>query len=380
MNDADINAQVRGLIPPSDDHSHFPPPLSSVQFFSPLTAPYHVRQSSSEFLGNELRWPQSANNSVVELLVEESSSPSVFTAMRYDEPTAATTFFAKINGIDTSGIEHYHHPLIFKPNVKPGMSNDSYRAIKSHKPTTLPSQFESPLIAKMMHGAPPPSLAERYGGTDESSDLNGLSSSMLEEYYALKKPPMTKSKPGQVEHAANKLSTTAVASPIPKKRKLIEGPRKPQKRFTANLLYNRFGQLYSNNSGPLTAEMMNKVLFEKQHFTNHVNKTPLTTNVARKVEALDPVTLEQRYVFDSCSDAARTMNINRTKMSRTCRSGGGELGSNPVLVYRYVEFSALIEPQVQEIHESKADDLGVAGPSPIVVSSEEDTQVRGNSP
>jgi hypothetical protein len=262
------------------------------------------------------------------------------------------------------------------------MSNDIDRAIKSHKPIQLPNQFESPLAAKMMHGAPP-SLAERYGSTDENNELNGLSFSMLEVYNAVEEPPMTKTKPGQVEHADNNESTIVVASPIPKKRKLIEGPRKPQKRFTANLLYNRFGQLYSNNSEPLLTEMMNKVLVEKQHFTNHVNKTPLTTNVARKVEALDPVTLEQRYLFDSCSEAARTMNINRTKMSRTCRSGGGELGTNPVLVYRYVEFSAFIEPRDQEhraIHESNSEDLGVRGLSPIVVSSEEDTQVRVNSP
>ncbi|KAL3791453.1 hypothetical protein HJC23_011509 [Cyclotella cryptica] len=370
MNDAEINPRIR---PPSagglnlcHDHSRLFPPLSSIQFFSPLIATSHVRWSSSD-LGNKLRWPQRVDNSVVELSFAESESSSVLNARKKNEPTAANTLFANINGIDTSGIEHYH-PLNLEPNVKPGISIDNDQSIQANISIQLSNQFESPATAKMMNGAAL-SRAETVCSTNGNND-------MFEEYYAVEKPPMTNFEAiipfGQFENTCKNELTMSVADPIPKKRKQIEGPRKPQKRFTANLLYNRLGQLYSNNGGPLATEIMNKVLVEKQHFTNHMNKTPLTTNVARKVEALDPVTFEKRYLFESCSEAARRMNINRTKMSRTCRSGGGELGANPSLVYRYAEFSTLLDPQDQEhrvVHGCNAE------LSPIVCSPEK-TSIR----
>lgn len=59
---------------------------------------------------------------------------------------------------------------------------------------------------------------------------------------------------------------------------------------------------------------------------------PRTTNEARPVVALDPVTKENIHLFESCSEAARVQGINRTKLSRICRSGGGLIGG---LLYRY---------------------------------------------
>lgn len=43
----------------------------------------------------------------------------------------------------------------------------------------------------------------------------------------------------------------------------------------------------------------------------------LTTNLPRKVEAIDPLTGERAYVYASCSEASREMGINRTRMSRS---------------------------------------------------------------
>lgn len=62
----------------------------------------------------------------------------------------------------------------------------------------------------------------------------------------------------------------------------------------------------------------------------------LTTNLPRKVEAIDPVSGERAYVYASCSEASREMGVNRTRMSRTCRGGGGQIGN---LIYQYVEMS-----------------------------------------
>jgi len=62
----------------------------------------------------------------------------------------------------------------------------------------------------------------------------------------------------------------------------------------------------------------------------------LTTNVPREVEALDPTTSRRIRLFTSCSEAARSMNINRTRMSRKCRGGGGHIGD---YFYKYAEMS-----------------------------------------
>ena len=72
----------------------------------------------------------------------------------------------------------------------------------------------------------------------------------------------------------------------------------------------------------------------------------LTTNTPREVEAVDPKTNVRVHLFNSCSDAARLTSINRTKMSRTCRKGGGILESNShgTLLYRYTESSNVTTP------------------------------------
>ena len=56
---------------------------------------------------------------------------------------------------------------------------------------------------------------------------------------------------------------------------------------------------------------------EDNLFPCRSGRIPLTTNVAREVEALDPETRRRLYMFTSCSEAARAMGINRTKMSRS---------------------------------------------------------------
>ena len=81
---------------------------------------------------------------------------------------------------------------------------------------------------------------------------------------------------------------------------------------------------------------------EELHFTSKKDgRVALTTNTPREVEAVDPNTNVRIHLFNSCSDAARITGINRTKMSRTCRKGGGILESNShgTLLYRYTESS-----------------------------------------
>lgn len=65
-------------------------------------------------------------------------------------------------------------------------------------------------------------------------------------------------------------------------------------------------------------------------------KIRLTTNIPREVEALDPVSGRRVQLFASCSAASRAMGINRTRMSRTCRAGGGKIGD---FIFRYVEMT-----------------------------------------
>ena len=86
---------------------------------------------------------------------------------------------------------------------------------------------------------------------------------------------------------------------------------------------------------------------EELHFTSKKDgRVALTTNTPREVEAVDPKTNVRVHLFNSCSDAARLTSINRTKMSRTCRKGGGILESNShgTLLYRYTESSNVTTP------------------------------------
>ena len=61
--------------------------------------------------------------------------------------------------------------------------------------------------------------------------------------------------------------------------------------------------------------------------------TPLTTNVPKDVEVLNARSMRKVIkTFSSCSEAARAMSVNRTKLSRLCRKGGGAIG---VYHFRY---------------------------------------------
>jgi len=71
---------------------------------------------------------------------------------------------------------------------------------------------------------------------------------------------------------------------------------------------------------------------DKGSCSSSQEKIPLTTNVPRQVEMLEPISMVRR-LFKSCSDAARELGINRTKLSRTCRAGGGVINNR---YFRYV--------------------------------------------
>ena len=68
-------------------------------------------------------------------------------------------------------------------------------------------------------------------------------------------------------------------------------------------------------------------------------KLAKTTNVPRRVEQCHPTTMAVLQTHESCSDAARVTGINRTKLSRLCRKGGGLLqdGHSQLQFYRYAE-------------------------------------------
>lgn len=74
--------------------------------------------------------------------------------------------------------------------------------------------------------------------------------------------------------------------------------RQPQKRFSIDLERNEIpgGDLFvSKRDG----------------------RVRLTTNLPRKVEAIDPETGERAHLYESCSEASRAMGINRTRISRS---------------------------------------------------------------
>lgn len=93
--------------------------------------------------------------------------------------------------------------------------------------------------------------------------------------------------------------------------------RQPQKRFSVDLQTNEIpgGDLFVNKRD---------------------GRVRLTTNLPRKVEAIDLFTGIRTHLYASCSEASRVMGINRTRMSRTCRGGGGQIGN---LIYQYIEMS-----------------------------------------
>ena len=52
----------------------------------------------------------------------------------------------------------------------------------------------------------------------------------------------------------------------------------------------------------------------------------LTTNTSRQVEVRNPRDGKTVHVYKSCSECARSLHVNRSKLSRCCRSGGGLIG------------------------------------------------------
>lgn len=127
-------------------------------------------------------------------------------------------------------------------------------------------------------------------------------------------------KRGAVLPSASKPRNQCLAKPSSgKKRKnnssSEKSSRQPQKRYSTGV----------NNDGK------DEVFGSKSD-----GKIRLTTNIPREVEALDPVSGRRVQLFASCSAASRGMGINRTRMSRTCRAGGGKIGD---FIFRYVEMT-----------------------------------------
>ena len=97
------------------------------------------------------------------------------------------------------------------------------------------------------------------------------------------------------------------------KRRKISGSRQPQKRYS------------TGNSNAAEA------FFDSKNPNN--GGVPLTTNRPREVGVFSKAGV-RLHLFPSCSEASRAMDINRSKISRTCRQGGGEIEN---LMYKYVE-------------------------------------------
>lgn len=83
--------------------------------------------------------------------------------------------------------------------------------------------------------------------------------------------------------------------------------RRPQKRFTIDPKTRMLGKT------EIYHDSQEDVLFPR----NKLGFIPLTTNVPRKVEEINPQTGERINIFTSCSEASRKMGINRTRMSRS---------------------------------------------------------------
>jgi len=66
---------------------------------------------------------------------------------------------------------------------------------------------------------------------------------------------------------------------------------------------------------------------ESQSFgTKTTGEAKLTTNTPREIEVRTPNDGILIHVYKSCSECARSLNVNRSKLSRVCRSGGGLIG------------------------------------------------------
>jgi hypothetical protein len=144
-------------------------------------------------------------------------------------------------------------------------------------------------------------------------------------------------------------NTTSATTSSSKKRKAPDPnkkPRKPQKRFMNS----------NDQNGDFGAK--------------RDGKTRLTTNQPRKVEVLD-MNRNRLHLFESCSEASRVMNVNRTRISRVCRGGGGELSGK---IYRYIEGSShtdesmeLLAPAVAPVISNASEEIVVPPPLPPVV-------------
>lgn len=141
--------------------------------------------------------------------------------------------------------------------------------------------------------------------------------------YVVYHPAETLAQYHGMEQAAN---TSSVANPPTKHGSKATGKRK---KSTAN------GEKCNRKAQKRFS--VNGIVDEKNNAfdsTKAGKKVPLTTNIPREVERIDPRTRARIATYCSCSEAARRCNINRTKMSRTCRAGGGLIGG---LYFRYIE-------------------------------------------
>ena len=95
-----------------------------------------------------------------------------------------------------------------------------------------------------------------------------------------------------------RVATPKISGRKRKDKSSCRASRQPQKRFSIDLEHNEIpgGDLFVSKRDGLVR---------------------LTTNLPRKVEALDPVTGQRTQLFASCSEASRVMGINRTRMSRS---------------------------------------------------------------
>lgn len=147
----------------------------------------------------------------------------------------------------------------------------------------------------------------------------------------------------------NRNTTTNATTSSSKKRKTPDPnkkPRKPQKRFMNS----------NDQNGDFGAK--------------RDGKTRLTTNQPRKVEVLD-MNRNRLHLFESCSEASRVMNVNRTRISRVCRGGGGELSGK---IYRYMEANSntdqsmeVAPPAVAPVISNASEEIVVPPPLPPVV-------------
>ncbi len=121
----------------------------------------------------------------------------------------------------------------------------------------------------------------------------------------------------EIQHLHGSSTTLDVASKASEKKKLkTAASRQPQKRYSLSRTDSKSSTLFGSK---------------------------FTTNTPREVRATNIITGE-RIVYVSCSEAARKMKINRTKISRICRAGGGRIDNH---VYQYVDLISKDDRQKQ---------------------------------